>query len=84
MLDGQGAGKPLAADLIPSNTPLTDGEVFMTSGLQGAEYPGGIPVATVTSSRTGVNSSQESVELRPIADLDHLRYVEVILWGPAS
>ena len=84
VLDGQGAGKPLSAGLIPSNTPLNDGEVFTTSGLQGAEYPGGIPVAKVTSARTGVNSSQETVELQPIADLEHLRYVDVVLWGPAS
>ena len=43
VLNGQGAGKPLAADLVPNNTPLTDGEVFTTSGLQGASYPGGHP-----------------------------------------
>jgi rod shape-determining protein MreC len=84
VLDGQGAGKPLAADLIPSNTALTNGEQFVTSGLQGAEFPGGIPVATVTSARTGATASQESVTLRPIADLEHLRYVEVLLWGPAT
>ncbi len=64
-IDGQGAGNPLAADLIPPNTPLTEGEQFVTSGLQGAEFPGGIPVATVTSSETGVTSSQETVTLRP-------------------
>jgi rod shape-determining protein MreC len=84
VLDGQGAGKSLAADLIPSNTPLTKGEQFVTSGLQGAEFPGGIPVATVTSASTGVTASQESVTLRPIADLEHLRYVEVLLWGPTT
>lgn len=84
VLDGQGAGKPLSAQLIPSNTPLTKGEQFYTSGLQGAVYPGGIPVATVASARSGTNSTQESVELRPTADLEHLRYVEVLLWGPPS
>ena len=36
VLSGQGAGKPLSADLIPANTPLTDGEIFSTSGIPGA------------------------------------------------
>ncbi len=84
VLDGQGANKPLSADLVPTNTPLTKGEVFVTSGLQGAEYPGGIPVARVTSTRTSTSSTQETVELQPFADLAHLRYVEVLLWGPPT
>ncbi|MGB7050340.1 MAG: rod shape-determining protein MreC [Acidimicrobiales bacterium] len=83
-IDGQGAGNPLSAGLIPPNTPLTVGEQFVTSGLQGAEFPGGIPVATVTSARTGLTSSEETVTLRPTADLDHLRYVEVLIWGPPT
>ena len=49
VLNGQGAGKPLSAQLVPNNTPLPVGEVFTTSGLQGASYPGGIPVATVVA-----------------------------------
>jgi rod shape-determining protein MreC len=84
VLTGEGSGKPLAADLIPTNTPLTPGEQFTTSGLQGAVFPGGIPVATVVSAKTGATASQESVTLQPLADLAHLRYVSVILYGPSS
>ncbi len=60
MLTGQGSGKPLSADLVPTNTPLTAGEVFTTSGLQGAAYPAGIPVATVVSSSTGSDARPRS------------------------
>lgn len=84
VLTGEGSGQPLAADLVPSNTPLTDGEVFTTSGLQGAIFPPGIPVARVTASGNGATASQESVRLEPLADLAHLRYVSVVLWGPSS
>ena len=84
VLDGAGAGKPLNADLVPSNTPLTDGEVFTTSGLQGALFPPDIPVARVVASHTGATSGQESVTLQPLADLTHLRYVTVVLWGSSS
>ena len=84
VLNGVGAGRPLTADLVPSNTPLTNGEVFVTSGLQDALFPAGIPVARVVSSHTGDTASQESVSLVPEADLAHLRYVSVILWAPSQ
>ncbi len=84
VLTGAGAGKPLAADLVPSNTPLVDGQIFTTSGLADASYPAGIPVAQVVSHRNGLTSSQETVSLVPVADLAHLRYVSVVLWGPSS
>jgi rod shape-determining protein MreC len=84
VLNGTGPGKPLSADLVPSNTPLTPGEVFTTSGLPGALFPPGIPVATVTSAHTGTTANQESVSLQPKADLAHLRYVSVVLWGPST
>ena len=63
VLSGQGAGKPLTADLVPTNTPLADGEVFTTSGLAGRRsIPPGIPVAqVVVGAATGSTASQESV-----------------------
>jgi len=84
VVNGTGPDKPLSADLVPSNTPLTNGEVFVTSGLQGALFPQGIPVARVVSSHTGDTASQESVSLVPESDLNHLRYVSVVLWGPTG
>jgi rod shape-determining protein MreC len=83
VLDGQGAGKPLSADFILNGTHLTPGEVFTTSGLEGAVFPAGIPVASVTTSKSGVAASAESVSLHPVVDLARLRYVAVLLWGPA-
>ena len=82
VLNGQGAGKPLTAQYIPSNTPLPKGEAFITSGLQGAIFPPGLPVAEVTSVKNGSSANDESVSLEPVADLAHLRYVSVLLWGP--
>lgn len=84
VLEGQGWGKPLSAGLIPTLTPVALGSVFATSGLQGAVFPAGIPVAQVTSVRNGATSVEESVTLSPIVDLAHLRYVAVLLWGPGS
>jgi rod shape-determining protein MreC len=81
---GAGAAKPLSADLVPVNTPVPVGEVFVTSGLNGAVFPPSIPIARVTSTKTGVSASQESVTLQPLADLTNLRYVAVILWDPSK
>lgn len=84
VLTGEGSGKPLDADLVPTNAPLAAGDVFTTSGLQGANFPGGIPVASVVSAKSGANASQKSVVLQPVADLAHLRYVSVLLsFGPS-
>jgi len=82
VLNGQGAGKPLDAGFVPANTPLTDGDVFVTSGLQNATYPPGILVARVVAHQNGTSATQESVTLEPEADLEHLRYVAVLLWSP--
>jgi rod shape-determining protein MreC len=84
VVNGHGSGHPLSASLIPNDAPLKTGEVMTTSGLQGAVYPPGIPVAKVVGIRTGTSSSQESVALAPLADLARLRYVDVVLWGPPS
>jgi rod shape-determining protein MreC len=81
---GAGAAKPLSADLVPVNTPVPVGEVFVTSGLNGAVFPPSIPIARVTSTKTGVSASEESVTLQPLADLTNLRYVAVILWDPSK
>ncbi|MDA8293973.1 MAG: rod shape-determining protein MreC [Actinomycetota bacterium] len=84
VVNGHGSGHRLAASLVPNDAPLRAGEVMTTSGLQGAVYPPGIPVAKVVGIRTGTSSSQESVTLAPLADLARLRYVDVVLWGPPS
>ncbi len=82
--NGQGAGKPLDVNLVPAGTPLQRGELFETSGLNGASFPASIPVGTVLAARTGLTASQETVTLRPLANLTRLRYVSVILWGPST
>jgi rod shape-determining protein MreC len=84
VVSGHGPGKPLSADLVPTNTPLPAGTTFITSGLPNADFPGDIPVATVTSTSNGTTASQESVTLQPLADLSHLRYVSVVIYGPSS
>ncbi len=81
---GQGSGRPLVAGLVPAGTTVSPGELFSTSGLNGAVFPAAIPIARVIRARGGVNSAQESIVLQPVVDLSHLRYVAVVQWGPST
>jgi rod shape-determining protein MreC len=83
LVDGQGPGSAMTADLVPPRTPLTKGEIMYTSGLQAAAFPPGIPVALVTSFHTGAGASQVSITVAPEADLNQLSYVDVVQWTPA-
>jgi rod shape-determining protein MreC len=82
VLQGQGAGKPLIAQYIPANTPIPPGPAFVTSGLQDAEFPPGLPVAKKLSVKNGNSANDETVNLEPVADFAHLSYVSVLIWGP--
>jgi rod shape-determining protein MreC len=82
IVDGQGPGNDATADLVAPNTPLRKGEHMYTSGLQAAEFPPGIPVATVSSFHTPSGASQISITVEPSANLGQLAYVDVVQWVP--
>ncbi len=84
LVAGKGAGRALEVDDVPPGTALARGEPLVTSGLQNALYPGGIPVATVVSSSVTASATQQQVTARPAADLARLQYVDVLLWEPGS
>ncbi len=83
-LQGFGAGHALQIDYVPSTAAVARGELIVTSGLQGAALPPGIPVAEVTSVRSVVGAADKQVWARPVADLDGLSYVEVVQWSGSS
>jgi rod shape-determining protein MreC len=81
-LDGQGAGQLMTLDFVAPGTSLHVGQHLFTNGLQGGEYPKGIPAAFVTSVRAVQGANQEAVTARPLANLNQLWYVDVIEWAP--
>ncbi len=83
IVDGQGPGTPMTADLVPPHTPLHRGQIMFTSSLMAAAFPPGIPVARVSSFHTGAGASQETIKVSPAADLAQLAYVDVLQWAPA-
>ena len=79
---GQGAGQALSVNFVPAQTVLSKGEKMYTNGLAGAEFPPGIPVGTVRSFRSTVGSGFMNVTMSPLANLNQLAYVDVVVWLP--
>jgi cell shape-determining protein MreC len=56
-----------------------------TDGLQGGLFPAGIPVGTIAGPPTAARgSTEESASIAPLADLNELAYVDVVLWEPGT
>ena len=83
VVNGAAAGRPLSVDYVAPHTKVRVGQMVYTNGLNGAEYPAGIPVGTVRTASTPVNSIQMAISLAPAADLDHLAFVDIVIWVPA-
>ena len=84
VLTGEGSGKPLDADLVPTNTPLAAGERVHHQRAPGGQLPGRDPGGQRGLRQERADASQKSVALQPVADLAHLRYVSVVLsFGPS-
>ncbi len=84
IVDGQGPSSSMTADLVAPHTALHKGEVMFTSSLDAAEFPPGIPVASVRSFHTPAGASQETIQVDPKADLDQLAYVDIVQWVPQT
>lgn len=70
----------LQVDLVEPETPVQEDELVVTSGLQQARYPPGVPVGTVVSVSTRRGALQKDLRVAPLADLDRLEFVDVLLW----
>jgi rod shape-determining protein MreC len=79
---GNGSGKPLNIDLLYNSTVIRNNEVVVTSGLEGAVFPGGIPVGRVRTAKAVPSSLQQDVTMEPVVDLQRLSYVKVLQWTP--
>jgi rod shape-determining protein MreC len=85
LVSGEGLNNPLNVSSIPDTAPApTVGSLMSTNGLQGGLFPPGIAVGRVTKLLIRPGASSYSVSLAPTADLNHLAYVDVVLWEPST
>ena len=81
VVNGVAANKPLNVSYVAPHTQIPDGTIVYTNGLQGAQYPAGIPIGKVASATTPPTAVQMSISLTPLANLDRIGYVDVLLWN---
>lgn len=82
---GSGEGEPIIVDAeIDAGTEIAAEDLFVTSGLQGSGFPGGIPVGRAVNVRPAGNPLEQEVLLEPVADLERLTVVQVLLFVPGD
>jgi len=77
--EGEGADNLLSVGFVEVNVKLKRRELAVTSGVNDSVFPPGIPVGRVREAEAVEGELQQDVRLRPSADLDHLRFVRVLL-----
>jgi rod shape-determining protein MreC len=77
---GEGAGRRLSVGFVDANADVRVGDLMVTSGLSGGSdiYPPSIPVARVTKAVAEPGELQQRIEIKPLSDIAHLRYVKVL------
>jgi rod shape-determining protein MreC len=84
---GEGPGREMSVGFVEPGVPVEAGDRVVTSGMeQGSALPAGIPVGRVTEVVDGPGRLAQEVRMEPLADLDHMRVVDVLQWeaAPAS
>jgi rod shape-determining protein MreC len=81
---GEGAGNLLQIENVEVGAQVKRGDALVTSGLQGEDFPAGIPVGTVASVNAPAGGLQLSMAAKPYANLVDLQFVQVLLWSPQT
>ncbi len=81
---GQGEGDPLQLQDVSETSVTSRGAAVVTSGLELAAYPSGIPVGTVASVHHTGGSLTSQVLVTPFVNLLVLQYVAVLQWFPPA
>ncbi len=78
---GQGIGQDLVVkEGIIEETVIEVGDPVVTSGIEGSSYPPDLVVGVISDVDFDLRLLEQEISVRPIADLDDLRFVTIILW----
>ncbi|HEY2332887.1 MAG TPA: rod shape-determining protein MreC [Acidimicrobiales bacterium] len=79
--DGEGPHRDLSVSYVSADSAVTVGELLVTSGLAGGSdlYPAGIPVGKVHTATQVEGELDKRIRIVPVADLDHLVFVQVVI-----
>jgi rod shape-determining protein MreC len=78
--EGEGPNQPLSVGFVEITADVRERELAVTSGVEGGSdvYPPNIPVGRVSKAEKPPGQLEQDVDVEPVADLAHLRYVKVI------
>jgi len=83
---GYGRGKLLGVDLIDEKAEVHLGDIVLTSGESATNVPSlfqrDIPVGRVVEATRVPGSTQLQVRIEPLADLENIDFVTVVLYDP--
>ena len=82
--EGEGADREMSVGFVETNVELRRRELAVTSGLNDSVFPAGIPVGRVVTAESSPGELQQRVTMRPLADLEHLRFVRVLQRQPEA
>ena len=82
VVEGAGAAGRLNLPHIPASADIREGDLFVTSGIDGV-YPPGLAVARVTVVDRNVDSMFARISALPASGVSHHRYVRVLTATPA-
>lgn len=82
---GRGPDNPLIVDTaLGPQASVEDGAGLVTSGVDRSAFPAGIPVARVGDTRDAEGGLALELVAEPLADVDRLSYLTVLLWDEAG
>jgi rod shape-determining protein MreC len=81
--EGEGAHRDLSVGYISGTAAVVVDELIVTSGLAGGSdlYPPNIPIGKVHAAEQLQGELDQRVRATPVADLEHLVFVEVVITG---
>ena len=82
IVEGAGAAGKLNLPHIPASADIREGDLFVTSGIDGV-YPPGLAVARVTAVDRNVDSMFARISALPAGGVSSHRYVRVLTATPA-
>lgn len=78
-------GEDLRVDQgVDEGSEIEPGMLVVTSGIEGSAFPADIPVGVVSEVTIDEAELQQELRIRPVADIDSLTFVTVILWSVDS
>ena len=77
---GRGTGRDMVVRFLELESVVIPGETVVTSGFSGSTFPAGLLVGTVVNVAPDAVRGDQEVTVRPSAQVDRLRLVDVILY----